>query len=552
VEVYPVEQYQAAFPDYPLPPLGAATILRAQEQALGFQNGNGARAILMRGQDGFFANNEDLVYDFQGYSDDGQYYVSIIIPLDAPILLSSADPGENTNAAAIPVPAELPSDYGQLIDVMREYNQQVAQQLDLLAAEDLTPSLSVLDTLVTSLRVETLAGCPAPGGSPPRPFEVRPGQSVVENFEPQIRDYLNAVGDVQGLQPALESLTLPDADAGWQSRAQVFSADVTGDGATEVVLDLSFFVPGQYAEGALFAYRCQGGAYVGGAAAHIGGQVFSEDDPDPGIRAIQDLNGDGRAEIVFSYVTIIGTHANFSREFRVIGWDGSEFVDLIQGEGDRSHAAEVLNGDGALRDDDGDGVWELELTHGAERSPETSALERGHTDVWAWDGAAFSLAYAKDASPVYRIHAAWDGDIATLRGDYDSAQALYEQVISDESLLDWVEGGPDSDEHSRLSAYARYRLMLLHVARGRQFDADVMYDILQRFPGESGGRAYAALAAAFWNEYNYNTDGDIAAACSKAVEYAAAHADEVLDPLGSVFYGLGWPDYVPNGVCPLR
>jgi hypothetical protein len=550
VEVYPLEQYQAAFPDYPLPPLGAATIIRAQDQALSFQNGDGARSIRMRGQDGFFANNEALVYDFQGYSDDGQFYVSIIIPIDAPILLSSADPSANTNAAAIPAPIELPGDPGQLSDVMREYNQEVERQLDLLAATDFMPSLSVLDALVTSLRVEALTGCPAPGEQPPRPFEVRQGQSVVENFEPQILDYLNAGGDVQGLQLALGNLTLPDANSDWQSRAQVLSADVTGDDTPEIVLDLSFFVAGQYSEGALFVYRCQTGQYVGGAVANIGGQVFSGDDPDPGIRAIQDVNGDGQAEIVFSYVTVIGTHANFSREFRIIQWDGDEFVDLIQGERDRPHAAQVLNGDGVLRDDDGDGVLELELTHGAERSLETSALERGHSDVWAWDGAAFTLAYSKDAPPVFRIHAAWDGDMATLRGDYDDALAFYEQVIFDGTLLDWAGGDPD--ESSRLTAYARYRIMLLHIVRGNQFEADVMYDILQRFPGEVGGRAFAALATAFWNEYEYNTNRDITAACGKAVEYAATHAAEVLDPLGSAFYGRGWPDYVPNGVCPFQ
>jgi hypothetical protein len=153
VEVYPMEPYEAAFPDRPLPPLGAATLLRAQDQALSFQNGNGARSIRMRGQDAFFANNEALVYDFQGYTGDGQYYVSIIIPIDAPILLSAADPNENKNAAAIPVPTTLPGDDGQLGDAMREYNQKVERLLDQLAPADFTPSLSALDALVASLAI---------------------------------------------------------------------------------------------------------------------------------------------------------------------------------------------------------------------------------------------------------------------------------------------------------------------------------------------------------------------------------------------------------------
>jgi hypothetical protein len=403
----------------------------------------------------------------------------------------------------------------------------------------------------------TLAVCPSPGEGPSRPFEVREGQSVVENLEPQILDYLNAGGDVQALQTALEDLTLPDEGSGWQSRTQVFSADVTGDDVPEVVLDLSFFVEGQYAEGALFVYRCQAGAYAGGAVAHIGGQVFSGDDPDPGMRAIQDMNGDDVPEIVFSYITVIGTHANFGREFRVIAWDGDKFVDLIQGDGDRPHAAGVLNGDGVIRDNDGDGILELELTHGVGHGPETSALERSHTDVWAWDGQAFTLAYTQAAPPVFRIQAAWDGDAATLRGDYDGALAFYQQAIFDEALLGWAGGdaydatAADPDERPRLSAYSRYRIMLLHVARGYLPEAQIVYDTLQeKFPQGAVGHAYAALATVFWDGYSANQD--VAAACGQAVEYAAAHADAVLDPLGSAFYGLGWPDYAPHGVCPLR
>jgi len=153
VEVYPVRAYQAAFPDWPLPPLGAATLLRAQDQTLDFQNGSGARSVRMRGQNVFFAHNEALVYDFQGYTDDGQYYVSIMIPLDAPILLSAADPNANENAAAIPVPTGLPGDNAQLGDAMQAYNQEAERQLDQLAATDFTPSLEVLDALVASLAI---------------------------------------------------------------------------------------------------------------------------------------------------------------------------------------------------------------------------------------------------------------------------------------------------------------------------------------------------------------------------------------------------------------
>ncbi len=108
------------------------------------------------------------------------------------------------------------------------------------------------------------------------------------------------------------------------------------------------------------------------------------------MRAIQDMNGNGTPDIVLSYVTVIGTHANYTREFHILEWDGGQFVDLVQSSGSRPHAAEVLNGDGVIRDIDEDGILELELVHGAEHGPDAGTPASPRTDVWAWDGEAFT------------------------------------------------------------------------------------------------------------------------------------------------------------------
>jgi hypothetical protein len=176
VTVYQVE----AFRDYPFgddivdelqaaietgsfsyfPTWGSAILLRAQTQHIRFQNGAGIRATVMRAQMGYFANNQELVYDFHGLTDDGQYYVEVIFPIDAPILLSSYDPVENTNEAALPVPA-LPDDdpFGLVLnDVMREYNQEAQRQLDLLESASFIPDLGYLDALVDSLLALSASG----------------------------------------------------------------------------------------------------------------------------------------------------------------------------------------------------------------------------------------------------------------------------------------------------------------------------------------------------------------------------------------------------------
>ena len=157
VEVFEVKAYEDAFPGRPLPPVGAATILRAQSQPLEFQGGSGTRSVKMYGQDIYWANNDAIVYEYRGLTEDGQYYVLVTFPLDAPILLSSFDPEQNTNEGALPVPFPLPTDPVERDTAIREYNQEVERQLDLLVAEDFVPDLGLLDALVNSIRIEALS-----------------------------------------------------------------------------------------------------------------------------------------------------------------------------------------------------------------------------------------------------------------------------------------------------------------------------------------------------------------------------------------------------------
>ncbi len=169
VTVYPVQAYRDGMPggdhivtelqaaidaqsyDY-FPTIGAAILLRAQTRHLGFQGGAGIRAVVIRGQDGFFANNEALVYNFHGLSSDGQYYVDVTFPIDASLLISTFDPDENTNAAAFSVP-ELSDDFEQRYAAIREYNLEAQQQLDALDTSGFVPDLALLDALVVSLKV---------------------------------------------------------------------------------------------------------------------------------------------------------------------------------------------------------------------------------------------------------------------------------------------------------------------------------------------------------------------------------------------------------------
>jgi hypothetical protein len=158
-----IDSLQAAIEtgsDEYFPTWGSAILLRAQTQHIRFQNGTGLRAVVMRGQNGYLANNEAVVYDFHGLTDDGQYYVEVIFPIDAPILLSTYDPAENTNEGAFLVP-EIPEGppFGETLKgVMLEYNQEAQRKLDALESASFIPDLGLLDALVSSLLVTSSSG----------------------------------------------------------------------------------------------------------------------------------------------------------------------------------------------------------------------------------------------------------------------------------------------------------------------------------------------------------------------------------------------------------
>ncbi len=408
--------------------------------------------------------------------------------------------------------------------------------------------------------------CPSPSDDLPAIVPITPGTGIVEGFEPQILAFLNAGGAPESLREVLSELSLTD-DGGivWRAWAQAVAVDVTGNTTADVVVSLSFAVEGQYADGALFVFSCQDQAYQGGLVTPLGGQLLSIGGPDPGIRVIQDMNANGVAEIVLSYIEVIGTHSNYTRLFRILEWDGSQFVDLVQSDSVPSDTAAVQNGDGAVYDTNGNRNLELVLTNGVGQGYEDGGPQRERTEFWTWNGYAFRLARSEYEPPVYRFQAVQDGDDSALAGRFEQALDFYEQAIFDDGLLGWSQGQfwpeaahadtptptPDPDERSRLSAYALYRTMLVHVLTDAMEDAQIAFEELQgQFPEGISGHQYAELAKAFWEEYSARAD--VGRACVRAAEYADAHTDEVLVPLGSSYYGYLNRNLTAQDVCPFE
>ena len=117
----------------------AGQLYQSSAQTLRFQNGYGARWLSQYGQAYFPVGWPNLFYTFQGFTDDGLYYVSIIFPVNHPSL-----PDTDT--------VTMDNDFYENYPA---YAAGIRVQLEAESDNSFMPSLVLLDQLVTSLLVES-------------------------------------------------------------------------------------------------------------------------------------------------------------------------------------------------------------------------------------------------------------------------------------------------------------------------------------------------------------------------------------------------------------
>lgn len=341
--------------------------------------------------------------------------------------------------------------------------------------------------------------------------------------------------------------------------SQIFQ-DLTHDGVPEFV----------FSGNSMYIFGCQNGQYIELAALPPDIYLFS-----PEIKAIKDLNKNGVPEL---YI-LIARYTQGGHDYRVLEWDGNQFRDLldVSGEysGDDRSVLYLEAGYITFDDVDQDGMQELVAVSGLhDRGDGTDAAYNGGPwrklqTYYRWNGTHFVYFKKLFAQPVYRFQAVLDGDQATIDGDLDRALDLYQQAIfSDE--LDWwswermmvekLSNSPnpqlppsDPFEYPNLAAYSRYRIMLIHLARGYQSDALTVFNTLQKlFPPGEPGHAYAEMAQTFWDEYTGTQN--MARSCDKAIQFATAHPEEIFTYLESSAYGWQRIEYQAQleMLCPFQ
>lgn len=124
-----------------LPLINAGQGLHSNVRFMDFQNGSGVRFLAIYSQAPDPITNRELVYVFQGLTENGQKAVSVFLPVNHPEL--APDP----NAVSEETLNVMYQDYGA-------YISNVTAMLEGEPAGSFTPSLEALDALIASLLVE--------------------------------------------------------------------------------------------------------------------------------------------------------------------------------------------------------------------------------------------------------------------------------------------------------------------------------------------------------------------------------------------------------------
>lgn len=226
----------------------------------------------------------------------------------------------------------------------------------------------------------------------------------------------------------------------------------------------------------------------------------------PSLFAIDDINADGRIEVVLMEEWQ-GAHTE-GVTLTILRWDGAKWEEL--GWLTQSYS------DVRLIDIEGDGPQEFVLYGGTVGSA-GAGFQRKSTDIYKWNGVDYNnlVASIPDAitseTPYWKIV---DGNIALYQRRYAAAERLFADALS---MLTAADGDVDSISEAtgtsdrRLLALARFQAMYVALLR---YSHDPTIATAHYVASQSEGGVYAAWAAAFWDVWSQT--GNLDDACAAA------------------------------------
>lgn len=349
-----------------------------------------------------------------------------------------------------------------------------------------------------------------------------------EQYPDRILEFLNRGGAL----PELDTL-LYDAGIANQPLA-VAAEDMTGDGKTDVVV--SIFNPDSLSTppgGVLLIFICQQDRYT---LARWDSSVDWEGAP--GIRYFQDLNSDGRADLITGSPRC-GAHTCFE-DVNILSWNGNMIENRLMGITDDLPYPTI-----ELQESVEEEIFDVVITGGGFGSV-GAGPQRSLSRQWSYrsETGDWQVSSESPGASNYRVHVLHDADGAARQGDYPEALLLYQRVISDMTLVDWAD---PTQERANLAAYARFRMAVVYLHMGQtDFARVILAELDSNYPPGSGQHGYVEMARLFYDEYQKS---DVKTACKAARGYAAKHEGQILKGLGPESFGYGNPVYEPQAIC---
>ena len=355
---------------------------------------------------------------------------------------------------------------------------------------------------------------------------------IFDHYPDAIQKYLNQGGPIDQLTTLLRNASSITTTLGG-----VTAFDLTGDGAPETIV--SIYYPASQVQppsGLLLIYGC---------AQQKINLLYTDKAVDPEsmtqIMKVDNLIGAARGGQIATLKSICGAHTCFSA-LDVLGWNGSTLVSLL---------AEPLNLPSAsyvLSKKESEAAYHIEAQAGLIGST-GAGPQRTETQLIKWNGAQFAKVSSTLSPIVYRIHAIYEADDAFAKGDYKTAIDWYGRAITDNSLKDWLTEIKYSKAHDRgtLTAYARFRLLVIGVLRGDANAHDQLDQLSNNFPPDNPDSNIQQMALVFWN--TYQATQDVKAACAAADAFANDKY-QIIDNLG--LFGYANRAYTSDDMCPIK
>lgn len=131
-------------------PVNAAQLFASNRKVVHFQNGQGIRYVTQFAQYPAPINNHDVFYYFSGLTDNKQYYITVVLPINTNQLPENVQLADSQPAGGLYFP---PGFTNTNESDWRAYHNNIANLLDNTQADGFLPNLDLLDTLISSINI---------------------------------------------------------------------------------------------------------------------------------------------------------------------------------------------------------------------------------------------------------------------------------------------------------------------------------------------------------------------------------------------------------------